>query len=115
MLPPPPPAGSTKCVVTEILLICLFWCSYVLYYFWKVLLMFKSPMAPRNLCTHAKLFCPVLELLHVLLCFVLLQGENLIVAVDDDGCFIAKITDFSGQYVKDADKYIIEAVKVWFL
>jgi isoleucyl-tRNA synthetase len=42
---------------------------------------------------------------------VISKGENLIVAVDDDGCFIAKITDFSGQYVKDADKYIIEAVK----
>uniref|UniRef100_A0A2N9FJH6 isoleucine--tRNA ligase n=1 Tax=Fagus sylvatica TaxID=28930 RepID=A0A2N9FJH6_FAGSY len=42
---------------------------------------------------------------------VISKGENLIVAVDDDGCFITKITDFSGQYVKDADKYIIEAVK----
>lgn len=41
-----------------------------------------------------------------------LQGENLVVAVDDDGCFIEKITDFSGQYVKDADKNIIEALKV---
>lgn len=36
----------------------------------------------------------------------------MIVAVDDDGCFTAKITDFSGQYVKDADKDIVEAVKV---
>jgi isoleucyl-tRNA synthetase len=36
----------------------------------------------------------------------------LIVAVDDDGCFTAKITDFTGQYVKDADKNIIEAIKV---
>ncbi|KAB1213335.1 putative isoleucine--tRNA ligase, cytoplasmic [Morella rubra] len=40
-----------------------------------------------------------------------LVGENLIVAVDDDGCFTAKITDFSGQYVKDVDKDIVEAVK----
>lgn len=39
------------------------------------------------------------------------KGENLIVAVDDDGCFTGKITDFSGRYVKDADKDIIEAVK----
>ncbi|KAJ8755497.1 hypothetical protein K2173_019295 [Erythroxylum novogranatense] len=39
------------------------------------------------------------------------KGENLIVAVDDDGCFTEKITDFSGRYVKDADKDIIEAVK----
>ncbi|KAJ6860049.1 isoleucine--tRNA ligase [Populus alba x Populus x berolinensis] len=41
----------------------------------------------------------------------ILTKENLIVAVDDDGCFIEKITDFSGRYVKDADKDIIEAVK----
>ncbi|CAK9141641.1 unnamed protein product, partial [Ilex paraguariensis] len=38
-------------------------------------------------------------------------GENLIVAVDDDGCFIGRICDFSGRYVKDADKDIIQAVK----
>lgn len=42
---------------------------------------------------------------------VINKGENLIVAVDDDGCFTTKITDFSGRYVKDADKDIIEAVK----
>ncbi|XP_050235398.1 isoleucine--tRNA ligase, cytoplasmic [Mercurialis annua] len=39
------------------------------------------------------------------------KGENLIVAVDDDGCFSERITDFCGRYVKDADKDIIEAVK----
>ncbi|KAK3229154.1 hypothetical protein Dsin_001035 [Dipteronia sinensis] len=42
---------------------------------------------------------------------VISKGENLIVAVDDDGCFTGKITDFSGSYVKDADKDIIEAIK----
>ncbi|XP_044509328.1 isoleucine--tRNA ligase, cytoplasmic-like [Mangifera indica] len=42
---------------------------------------------------------------------IISKGENLVVAVDDDGCFIEKITDFSGQYVKDADKNIIEALK----
>ncbi|XP_062107730.1 isoleucine--tRNA ligase, cytoplasmic [Humulus lupulus] len=42
---------------------------------------------------------------------VILKGESLIVAVDDDGCFTSRITDFSGRYVKDADKDIIEAVK----
>lgn len=42
---------------------------------------------------------------------IITKGENLIVAVDDDGLFIEKITDFSGRYVKDADKDIIEAVK----
>ncbi|PQM40320.1 isoleucine--tRNA ligase cytoplasmic [Prunus yedoensis var. nudiflora] len=42
---------------------------------------------------------------------VINKGENLIVAVDDDGCFTERITDFSGRYVKDADKAIIEAVK----
>ena len=35
-------------------------------------------------------------------------------AVDDDGCFTTKISEFSGQYVKDADKDIIEAIKVRF-
>ncbi|GKV22091.1 hypothetical protein SLEP1_g31990 [Rubroshorea leprosula] len=42
---------------------------------------------------------------------IISKGENLIVAVDDDGLFTGKITDFSGRYVKDADKDIIEAVK----
>ncbi|KAJ9566498.1 hypothetical protein OSB04_002464 [Centaurea solstitialis] len=39
------------------------------------------------------------------------KGENLVMAVDDDGCFTDRITDFSGQYVKEADKHIILAVK----
>lgn len=42
---------------------------------------------------------------------IISKGENLIVAVDDDGLFTGKITDFSSCYVKDADKDIIEAVK----
>ncbi|XP_009365866.2 isoleucine--tRNA ligase, cytoplasmic [Pyrus x bretschneideri] len=42
---------------------------------------------------------------------VINKGDNLIVAVDDDGCFTERITDFSGFYVKDADKDIIEALK----
>lgn len=33
-------------------------------------------------------------------------------AVDDDGSFTERITHFTGRYVKDADKDIIEAVKV---
>ncbi|XP_077211966.1 tRNA synthetase class I (I, L, M and V) family protein [Tasmannia lanceolata] len=39
------------------------------------------------------------------------KGEDLIVAVDDDGCFTGKVSDFKGCYVKDADKDIINAVK----
>ncbi|KAG7583039.1 Aminoacyl-tRNA synthetase class Ia [Arabidopsis suecica] len=39
------------------------------------------------------------------------KGENLVVAVDDDGFFTERITHFSGLYVKDADKDIIKAVK----
>ncbi|PIA64421.1 hypothetical protein AQUCO_00100120v1 [Aquilegia coerulea] len=39
------------------------------------------------------------------------KGENLIVAVDDDGCFTDKISDFGRRYVKEADKDIINAVK----
>ncbi|KAF5197657.1 Isoleucine--trna ligase [Thalictrum thalictroides] len=39
------------------------------------------------------------------------KGENLIVAVDEDGCFTDKISDFARRYVKEADKDIINAVK----
>lgn len=42
---------------------------------------------------------------------IISKGENLIVAVDDDGCFTERITDFKKRYVKDADKDIIQAVK----
>lgn len=31
--------------------------------------------------------------------------------VDDDGCFTERVSDFSGRYVKEADKDIIQAVK----
>lgn len=51
----------------------------------------------------------------LLLClplFIGMQGETLIVAVDDDGHFTERISHFSKRYVKDADKDIIEAVKV---
>lgn len=44
-----------------------------------------------------------------------MQGENLVVAVDDDGCFTDRITDFKGRYVKDADKDIIQTVKASIL
>ncbi|GAB2218562.1 hypothetical protein Drorol1_Dr00001789 [Drosera rotundifolia] len=39
------------------------------------------------------------------------KGPGLIVAVDDDGCFIEKITDFKGQYIKDANEAIIKEVQ----
>ncbi|KAH7654804.1 isoleucyl-tRNA synthetase protein [Dioscorea alata] len=39
------------------------------------------------------------------------KDEDLIVAVDADGCFTERISDFHGRYVKDADKDIINAVK----
>ncbi|KAL3828683.1 hypothetical protein ACJIZ3_017485 [Penstemon smallii] len=42
---------------------------------------------------------------------IISKGENLVVAVDDDGCFTDRVTDFSKRYVKDADKDIIQAVK----
>ncbi|KMZ60609.1 Isoleucine--tRNA ligase [Zostera marina] len=42
---------------------------------------------------------------------IIQKGEDLIVAVDADGCFTEKITDFAGCYVKNADKDIIKAVK----
>ncbi|KAK6914590.1 Methionyl/Valyl/Leucyl/Isoleucyl-tRNA synthetase, anticodon-binding, partial [Dillenia turbinata] len=39
------------------------------------------------------------------------KGEDLIVAVDDDGYFTEKISDFKGCYIKDADGKIIKALK----
>ncbi|GJX65189.1 isoleucine--tRNA ligase, cytoplasmic-like protein, partial [Tanacetum coccineum] len=39
------------------------------------------------------------------------EGENLVMPVDDDGCFTERITRFSGRYIKDAEKDIIQAVK----
>jgi isoleucyl-tRNA synthetase len=41
-----------------------------------------------------------------------MQTAGLVVAVDDDGCFTEKISDFKGRHVKAADKDIISAVKV---
>ncbi|KAL6576728.1 hypothetical protein OROMI_011004 [Orobanche minor] len=41
---------------------------------------------------------------------IISKGENLVVAVDDDGCFTDRIVEFCGRYVKDADKDIIHAV-----
>ncbi|XP_031488181.1 isoleucine--tRNA ligase, cytoplasmic [Nymphaea colorata] len=42
---------------------------------------------------------------------IIQKGEDLIIAVDDDGCFTEKIYDMKGRYVKDADRDIISAVK----
>ncbi|KAH6765950.1 tRNA synthetase class I L [Perilla frutescens var. hirtella] len=42
---------------------------------------------------------------------IISKGENLVVAVDDDGCFTERVVEFRGRYVKDADKDIIQAVK----
>lgn len=41
----------------------------------------------------------------------IIEASGLVVAVDDDGCFIEKITEFRGRHVKEADKDIISAVK----
>lgn len=45
-------------------------------------------------------------------CLFHIQASGLVVAVDDDGCFIEKISEFSGRYVKEADRDIINSVKV---
>ncbi|CAL9203122.1 unnamed protein product [Musa hybrid cultivar] len=42
----------------------------------------------------------------------IMKDVDLFVPVDADGCFTKEITDFCGRYVKDADKDIINAVKV---
>lgn len=39
------------------------------------------------------------------------KGEDLLIPVDANGCFVEKVADFKGRYVKDADKDIISAVK----
>jgi isoleucyl-tRNA synthetase len=40
-----------------------------------------------------------------------MQASRLIVAVDDDGCFTEKVSEFKGRHVKEADKDIISSVK----
>lgn len=42
------------------------------------------------------------------------QDEELIVAIDPDGRFTEKVSDFQGRYVKDSDKDIIHTVKARF-
>ncbi|CAN4126949.1 unnamed protein product [Withania somnifera] len=42
---------------------------------------------------------------------IISKGESLIVAVDDNGRFTDRITDFREKYVKDADNDITQAVK----
>lgn len=42
---------------------------------------------------------------------IIQKDEDLIVAVDANGCFTEKVSDFCGRYVKDADKDIINVVK----
>ncbi|KAI3840192.1 hypothetical protein MKX03_013851 [Papaver bracteatum] len=42
---------------------------------------------------------------------VIQKEEDLVVAVDEDGCFTDSVFDFCGCYVKDVDKDIIAAVK----
>ena len=44
--------------------------------------------------------------------FIFLQREDLLIPVDENGRFTQMVADFKGQYVKDADKEIISAVKV---
>jgi len=78
-------------------------CSFV------VSLLFRLTVSSR---THSQFTLIILLYLIVLNVLYMLQGENLVVAVDDDGLFTERITHFSGRYVKDADKDIIEAVKV---
>jgi isoleucyl-tRNA synthetase len=41
----------------------------------------------------------------------ILQGDDLVVAVDGEGRFKEKVTDFAGRYVKDTDKDIVSTIK----
>jgi isoleucyl-tRNA synthetase len=42
-----------------------------------------------------------------------MQGPNLPNPVDSDGHFTEEVTDFKRRYVKEADKDIISAIKVY--
>lgn len=42
---------------------------------------------------------------------VIKRGERLICPVDANGKFTEEVTDFAGQYVKDADKNIIKKIE----
>eukprot|EP00117_Sycon_ciliatum_P023564 scpid24302/ scgid20002/ Isoleucine--tRNA ligase, cytoplasmic; Isoleucyl-tRNA synthetase len=42
---------------------------------------------------------------------ILKKGGKLVCPVDDTGSYLPEITDFAGQYVKDADKAIIKMLK----
>jgi isoleucyl-tRNA synthetase len=44
---------------------------------------------------------------------ICMQGPNLPNPVDRDGHFTEEVTDFKGRYVKEADKDIISAIKVY--
>lgn len=39
------------------------------------------------------------------------KGDNVVCPVDASGCFTPEVTDFKGQYVKDADKGIVKLLK----
>ncbi|TVU08293.1 hypothetical protein EJB05_41693 [Eragrostis curvula] len=41
----------------------------------------------------------------------IIEATRLVVAVDDDGCFTEKVSEFKGRHVKEADKDIISADK----
>ncbi|CAI9284849.1 unnamed protein product [Lactuca saligna] len=38
-----------------------------------------------------------------------MQGENLVMVVDDDGCFTERVIDFIGQYVKEDKSKLIKS------
>uniref|UniRef100_A0AC34G5D4 Aminoacyl-tRNA synthetase class Ia domain-containing protein n=1 Tax=Panagrolaimus sp. ES5 TaxID=591445 RepID=A0AC34G5D4_9BILA len=42
---------------------------------------------------------------------VITKDMKMICPVDEKGCFTSEVTDFSGQYVKDADKQILKNLK----
>ena len=41
----------------------------------------------------------------------MVRGQEVICPLDDTGKFVAPVTDFLGEYVKDADKNIIKKLK----
>lgn len=42
---------------------------------------------------------------------IIVKGGKIVCPIDDNGCFTSEVSDYSGVYVKDADKQIIKRLK----
>ncbi|MEE6525407.1 hypothetical protein FKM82_025388 [Ascaphus truei] len=71
---------------------------------------YTGPLCPRA-AFHTSPLCPQDDY-RVCMDFNIIQKDSVPVCpVDASGCFTPEVTDFAGQYVKDADKDIIKMLK----